>query len=206
MERSAGLYGLLFHPAIYRLFQAAVAGDIHDRFIAEYVRPHPGHKVFDLGCGTGEILAHLPEVDFLGFDISESYISAARARYGNRGRFVCGDVGLTTIDEEASTFDIALANGVVHHLDDPTAIKLFELAAKALKPGGRLITFDGCYTPEQNRRSRWVVSRDRGAHVREVEHYLKLASSVFPVVKPAIRHDLIRIPYTHLIMECQRGE
>jgi SAM-dependent methyltransferase len=203
MERTGGLYDLLYHPAIYRFFQGAVAGDVLDRYIAEYVRPVRGDKVFDLGCGTGEILDHLPPVDYLGFDISESYIKAAQSRFGDRGRFVHGDVGLTTIDEEAGTFDVALATGVVHHLDDPTAIKLFELAAKALKPGGRLITFDGCFTPDQTRRARWVVSRDRGAHVRPADHYLKLANSSFSVVKQFIRHDLLRIPYTHLIMECK---
>ena len=204
MERSRGLYSLLYHPAIYRFFQAAVAGNMRDRYIRQYTRPQPGNKVFDLGCGTGEILYHLHDVDYLGFDISEPYIQAAQSRFGHRGRFVCGDVGFTTIDDEAGTFDIALATGVVHHLDDATALKLFALAHKALKPGGRLVTYDGCYTADQSRSARWVVSRDRGAHVREVDHYLKLARSVFPQVDTFVRHDLLRIPYTHLIMECRR--
>jgi hypothetical protein len=31
-----------------------------------------------------------------------------------------------------------------------------------------------------------------------------IASRVFGKVKPSVRHDLLRIPYSHMILECVR--
>ena len=54
---------------------------------------------------------------------------------------------------------IVLAIGVVHHLDDAEAVKLFQLAHAALKSGGRLVTMDGCYVPKQSRVARHLLAR-----------------------------------------------
>ena len=97
-----------------------------------------------------------------------------------------------------------LATGVVHHLDDERAIRLFELACHALKPDGRLITYDGSFVEGQTRLARFVVSRDRGRFVRTRHAYLALASEYFERVESAVRHDLLRIPYTHLILQCSK--
>jgi SAM-dependent methyltransferase len=147
MERRGSFYFLLALPAVYRLFRRIVLGDGGRIYMADYVKPVKGEKVFDIGCGPGDILEYLPPVDYVGFDINPKYIEAAQHRFGGRGRFFCGDVGLSSLDEGAGTFDLALVTGVVHHLDDDHAGRLFELAHRALKPGGRLITFDGCLVP-----------------------------------------------------------
>jgi cyclopropane fatty-acyl-phospholipid synthase-like methyltransferase len=172
------------------------------RYVAEYVQPKPGNKVLDIGCGPGDILPFLPGVDYMGLDISSEYIEAAKKRFGSAGRFYCVDVGMTDLKGEQGRFDLVLATGVLHHLDDERAGQLFELARSALRSGGRLITYDGCYVPEQSRLARWMLSRDRGKYVRSREEYLRLASRSFARVESHVRHDLLRIPYTHLIMYC----
>ncbi|HYY30194.1 MAG TPA: class I SAM-dependent methyltransferase [Chthoniobacterales bacterium] len=202
MKPPNGLYSLLTLPTFYRLFDSFVRGDSWRVYISEYVRPVPGEKVLDIGCGPGDILENLPDVDYLGFDINPKYVEAAQKRYGIRGRFFCGDVGLTAIDQEAGSFDLVLATGVLHHLDDDRAVSLFKLARRALKPGGRLVTYDGCFVAGQPRLARFVVSRDRGQYVRKSAEYVKLAVQVFPQVKPFVRHDLLRIPYSHVILQC----
>lgn len=189
-------------PAAYRAFQNLVGGNHHQRHLAEHAKPVTGEKVLDIGCGPGDILAFLRDVDYTGFDISPEYIAAAKKRFGQRGRFWCGDVGLAALEQERGTFDLVLATGVLHHLDDERAAKLFELARLALRPGGRLVTFDGCYVTGQSGIVRWLLSRDRGKFVRRREEYLRLASVCFPTVEARVRHDLLRIPYTHLIMRC----
>ena len=95
-----------------------------------------------------------------------------------------------------------LATGVLHHLDDDRAVSLFNLARRALKPGGRLVTYDGCFVAGQPKLARFVVSRDRGQYVRESAEYAKLAAQVFTQVRSFVRHDLLRIPYTHVILQC----
>jgi SAM-dependent methyltransferase len=194
---------LLSVPAAYRLFRRLVGGgDVWRTYLNEYVRPVPDEKVLDIGCGPADVLNHLAGVEYLGFDISPDYIDAAKKRFGSKGRFFCGDVGLAAIEQERASFSLVLATGVLHHLDDDTAAKLFDLARSALKPGGRLITFDGCYAPAQSGITRWILDHDRGKFVRTHSQYERLATVCFSKVESALRHDLLRIPYTHLIMRC----
>jgi SAM-dependent methyltransferase len=171
-------------------------------YLAGYVKPAPGDKILDIGCGPADVLNYLPAVNYTGLDISPEYIRSANQRYGARGRFCCGDVGLAAIEGEHGTFDLVLVTGVIHHLDDAQAARLFDLARLALRPTGRLVTFDGCYAPQQSPIARWLLARDRGKFVRTREEYLRLASARFSKVEPHLRHDLLRLPYTHLIMRC----
>ena len=171
-------------------------------YLAEYVKPAPGDKILDIGCGPADVLNYLPGVNYTGLDISPEYINSAKKRFGARGRFCCGDMGLAAIEGEQGTFDLVLATGVIHHLDDAQAAKLFDLARLALRPTGRLVTFDGCQVPQQSRIARWLLAKDRGKFVRPREEYMRLALARFSKVEPHLRHDLLRVPYTHLIMRC----
>jgi cyclopropane fatty-acyl-phospholipid synthase-like methyltransferase len=190
-------------PAGYRFFNWMVGWESACKtYLVEYVKPTPGDKILDIGCGPADVLNFLPAVNYTGLDISPEYISSAKKRFGSRGRFFCGDVGLAAIAGEQGTFNLVLAIGVVHHLDDAQAARLFDLARTALCPTGRLVTYDGCYIPRQSRIARWLLSKDRGKFVRTCEEYLRLASARFPKVESQLRHDLLRIPYTHLIMRC----
>ena|SRR5579859_4689413 len=189
-------------PAAYRLFTWLVGGKARQTYIDQYVKPMPGEKVLDIGCGPADVLQYLPEVEYTGLDISPEYIQAAKKRFGERGRFLCGDVGVVTIEREHGTFSLVLATGVLHHLDDERAAKLFALAGLALAPTGRLVTYDGCFVPEQSRIARWLLRHDRGKFIRRPEDYQQLARKRFSRVEPDLRHDLLRVPYTHILMRC----
>ena len=52
--------------------------------------------------------------------------------------------------------------------------------------------------------ARWFLARDRGKNVRTEAEYLRLARQSYADVTPSLRHDLFRIPYTILILECRR--
>jgi cyclopropane fatty-acyl-phospholipid synthase-like methyltransferase len=170
-----------------------------------YLRVRPGERILDIGCGPADILTYLPQVEYVGFDISPKYIEAARQRFSQRGEFHCQEVNATSLSQ-FQAFDVVNACGIVHHLDDAAAVHLFEIARAALKPTGRLVTFDGCYVPGQSRMARYLLSRDRGEYVRTEEQYVSLARQVFPRVSVHLRHDLLRIPYTHIILECSAAE
>src|SRR5258705_11997180 len=149
-------------PAAYQAFQNMLGKNYHARLLAEHANSTPGEKVLDIGCGPGHILASLAGANYTGFDISPEYIEAAQKRFGQRGRFWCSDVGLAAIEQERGTFDLVLAIGVLHHLDDERAAKLFELARLALRQDGRLVTCDGCFVPEQSGNERGALEQDRG--------------------------------------------
>ena len=52
--------------------------------------------------------------------------------------------------------------------------------------------------------ARRFLRMDRGEYVRELDEYLRLARQMFGEVLTEVRHDFLRIPYTHLIMDCQK--
>lgn len=202
MLKTLDARNLLGVAAVYSAFRKAA---VHRRnpatMVERYYRPQRGDRVLDIGCGPADMLAYLPDVQYVGFDMSAKYIRAAQRRFGDRGQFFCQQVNATALDQFAA-FDLVIAHGVVHHLDDGEARKLFEVARAALKPEGRLVTVDGCFVPDQTRAARCLLKLDRGQFVREQQEYVALASQVFARVEADVRHDLLRIPYTLLIMEC----
>jgi len=202
MERKTGAYALLQSASIYQWFQASVYSSRARDCVVNQINAQPGDRVFDIGCGPGYILDMLPPVDYLGIDYSPDYIESARANYGTRGRFICAGVDDAHLGDEAGTFDVVVAKGVVHHLDDGLAASLFKLARRALKPGGHLTTLDPCFIEGQSWLARQVVSRDRGQFVRTVEAYRDLAANGFEKIETTVEHKLLRIPYTLLFMTC----
>ncbi len=196
------LRSILSIPAMYILFGWLIGSNSgRAAFVREYIRPKLGESILDIGCGPGDIVSHLPlGVEYVGFDASQPYIDAAKKRFGGRATFICERVNTAALEQR---FDVVLALGILHHLNDAEALQLFRLAQSALKPEGRLITLDGVYTNDQSRLVRWIISKDRGQYVRDQEGYHSLANQVFKNTKVMIRHDLLRIPYTHIIMECQ---
>jgi SAM-dependent methyltransferase len=192
-------------PWAYQLFFNVIGAPERSRILVrEYIRPQPGDRILEIGCGPGTIVPFLPESEYLGFDASPEYIELAQKRFP-RARFVCERVSQYTLPH-GEYFDIVLALGIVHHLDDSEALQLFRIAHGALKQGGKLVTLDGVWTNDQSRPARYLLARDRGQFVRSREKYVNLASQVFSNTKASIRHDLLRIPYTHIILECIRGQ
>lgn len=204
-ERDRGLRSVLALPSAFGLLRRVVWSDgSNRRFVTRYIRPRDGDRVLDVGCGPGHILAYLPRVVYRGIDMSEPYIRAAQHHWRERGTFVCARVGADTLCDHG-TYDIVLAIDVLHHLADEEAVHLLRLAHTALRPGGRLITKDGCYVEGQSIVARYLLSKDRGRYVRTEAQYRALVAQVFSRMTGELRHDLLRIPYTHLVLECTKG-
>lgn len=155
----------------------------------------------DIGCGTGDMLNYLHGVEYVGFDNNQKYIKAAQKKYARRGTFVYESISENALEGHAG-FDIVIAKGVMHHLNNDLVIKMLKLAKNKLRENGRLITIDGCFIPSQNWAARLLLSFDRGKYVRSEDGYLNLVSSVFPIFRHTIRQNQLRLPYTHIVIEC----
>ncbi len=203
-DRSSGLRAVLSHPRVYRLFKSVIGSGKRDEWLVQtQVRARPGDRVLDIACGPANLLDLLPEIEYTGFDWSERYIEEARRRYGHRGAFQVASVGQPPAFP-ADSFDIVIAKGILHHLNDEEAALMLAYARDVLRPGGRLVTFDGCFVDGQPRIARFLLSRDRGAFVRSQAEYEALASKVFPRVRSEQKHDLLRVPYSHIVLQCSR--
>jgi SAM-dependent methyltransferase len=128
------------------------------------LRPAPGERVLDVGCGCGGTTAELaaavgPTGAAVGLDLSEAMVAAARRRFPGLGpaagaleppgpgwtrstaasvpglRFLVGDI--ETVDEvPGEPFDAVFSRMTVMLLADPVAG--LTAVNRSLRPGGRL--------------------------------------------------------------------
>jgi cyclopropane fatty-acyl-phospholipid synthase-like methyltransferase len=146
---------------------------------------------------------YLKDVNYTGLDLEENFIKEARAKYGARATFIHARVQ-DLAEKLHSQFDLAIAIGVLHHLDDGEAKELFRAVGELLKAGGRLIVSDPVFRPRQNPLARLVMAFDRGKSIRSKEGYAALAGTELKRIQTEVRSDFLRIPYDHCISIYQK--
>ena len=102
----------------------------------------PGAVVGDLGCGTGTVSEWLSLFceRVIAVDASREMLQAARENLGGRKHVQLRQGSLEKLPIENGELDIALMMLVLHHLPEPK--RVLAEAARALKPGGRLLVLD----------------------------------------------------------------
>ena len=202
-QRDSGLHAVLSLSWAYNAYQHAVGAERCRRRIAEeIIRPTPGQRILDIGCGTGEILRYLPQVEYLGIDLSPYYIRSAQDRFGDRGDFFVGKADDLQLPPDRK-FELAMAIGLLHHIEDTEVERFFDAVRGPLAPGGRLVTVDPTFIDGQHPLARFLIKRDRGLNVRTIDEILWLAGRHFDSPKASVRTDLLRIPYTHVVLDCR---
>ena len=165
--------------------------------VEEYLKPVETSRVLDVGCGNADMARLLPPgVTYVGLDNNSGYIAKAKAS------------GINVIEAHVNElpslgyepFDIAVAVGVLHHLDDSTVSTLMSDVAGVLGPGGIFVTVDPVLHEGQSTISRGIMALDRGRFIRRGEAYSRLMSAVFPSFNVKMRFDLNPFPYAHCIM------
>jgi SAM-dependent methyltransferase len=187
---TSGLRSILSSPLVYQILQSVFGGK-HERqkFVDRYVRPKPGDRIVDVGCGPGELLHFLSDVHYVGYDINPRYIAWAKRRHGSRGQFISSQ--FTEMESRKhGPFDIAIVVAVLHHLDDLEASKLFYLLRRCVRADGRIVTLDGVFVENQNPVARALIKWDRGQNVRTAERYKALAA---PISNPCAARSSIRL-------------
>ena len=101
-----------------------------------------GAAVADLGCGTGQVAAALaPFVGtVIGVDASGPMLKAARRRLRGAANVELRDGALERLPIDDGVLDAATMILVLHHVPEPA--RAVAEAARALKPGGRLVLVD----------------------------------------------------------------
>ena len=196
-----GVRSILSLAPVYDLFQHLVgAVAFRKRLVAEHLGTQAQQRVLDIGCGTGALLPYFPpDTAYVGFDVSEPYIAAARARFGSRATFLWAPVDAVDLSAQPP-FDLVIAVGVLHHLGDAEVRAAFALGARALRDDGRMVTVDPCWTEPQHPVARMLISRDRGQNVRSASDYARLTEGTFAEAVVIERTDLLRIPYSHAVL------
>jgi SAM-dependent methyltransferase len=164
----------LEHPAVYSAWQAPFAAQ---KFapVERWLLHHKIRRVLDVGCGAGTNARHFAHVDYVGIDVNERYLHAARTRFG--GQFVQAD--LTSADlSSLGTFDMILANSFLHHVTDPDVERILAQLSRLLSPDGTVHILD-LVLPSRKSLA-WIMARlDRGKHARLIDRWRELFGAAF---------------------------
>ena len=102
----------------------------------------PAATVGDLGCGSGQTSAAV--APFVGrviaIDESSAMLAAARKRIGHHENVELRSGRLEDLPVDDGALDVAVLSLVLHFVVDPAAV--LSEAARALRPGGRLLVVD----------------------------------------------------------------
>lgn len=210
MQDDNGIMRIFSFPWAYNFFQDIVGATKARRWVSErFWQARPGQKIVDIGCGPGSIVRLLPEgVKYVGFDISEEYVSSARKRFeSDPSKIFLVGVAEDYVDHlpvQMQGADLVIINGLLHHLDDNEALTALKLARASLAPEGKLVCLEACFLVSQAPMARWVLKKDRGKNVRTEPEWKKLIAKVFEKSESYILTGLLRIPYTLIVIEAKR--
>lgn len=129
-------------------------------------RVSAGARVCDLGSGTGNLGARLPEWrELVCVDVSAAMTEIAREKLASRGsvEFVSADL-LEYFDSPPEPFDAVVSTYAIHHLTDDEKDALFERIAACLTPSGRVAFGD-------------LMFPDAGTRAALLKHYKRSGQS-----------------------------
>jgi SAM-dependent methyltransferase len=161
---------ILAIPWVYDHVRPLVVGGLDLPELGRFCGIRKTDRVFDLGCGTAQLLDHFTCEQYLGVDLDAAALEKASRKSSGRVRFMQGDAWDAAYRELRPT--VALMIGVVHHISDADFGSLVDrlLAADSLE---RIVTIEVTYF--RRRLLNNLLSRlDRGRHVREVGRYEEL--------------------------------
>jgi trans-aconitate methyltransferase len=124
----------------------------------------PCHRAMDFGCGTGSstpfLKKYFPAAHLVGVDNSDQSVRIATAEHGSNAIFH----NVTSPEMcSASDFDLAITNGVFHHIPSADRQRWLEWIRQRLRPGALFAFFEN---NPWNPGTRYVMNRcefDRGA-------------------------------------------
>ena len=120
----------------------------------------------------------------------------AQSRYGSRGEFFCGDASSARVRELAQDADAFLSLGVLHHLTDQQIDEILGLARACLRPSGRFIFYEPCFSANDDCVGRMFMRLDRGRNIKTDQAWRALLSEYFATVEEHIRRPVYLFRYT----------
>ncbi len=194
---------LLSQPAVYRTFKKLVLPKgAHQRIVDSMFKVNDGASVLDLGCGFGDFTQFFAgRCKYVGIDHNSEYIETARKMNQElEATFICADVTDSVVSDNGP-YDLVFLSGVLHHLDNGQVAELAQNVAPLLTEAGRFVALEPVFDPDQGLTARLIIASDRGRFVRDAAGYASLLERALPEIRTEVLTGLLRMPYTHLLIE-----
>lgn len=154
----------------YRYRESTLDFRVEAKLIGELLRPFPGCRVLEVGCGGGALMRSLSAMGcrVVGVDISEEAVRLAE-RAGGGCRALKADAARLPFEDRS--FDRVVAHHLIEHLVEPE--KALQEWARVLVEGGLLVL---C-TPNRRYPSPRIFDDPSHVHIYEREELSRLVES-----------------------------
>ena len=139
-----------FLTPFYDFIQKYIVRDVrYKSLLIEKANIQPGHRVLDLGCGTGTLAIMAKQAqssaEVTGLDADPDMLKVARYKSGELKAHVKFDVGFTDkLPYPDASIDRVMSSIMIHHLKTPEKEATAREVFRVLKPGGELHIIDFC--------------------------------------------------------------
>ena len=201
-QKNSIFYNFLSSTYIYICLQKLMSATyVRKNFVKNHIKK--GHNVINVGSGPASILSDLPEINYYGYDINNSYIKYAKKKYQNKiYRFFCKKFNKGEISN-CPKFDCVLLLGLLHHLNDKEFITTIRLIKSSLKINGKILILDNVIIKNQNFLSKFLINNDKGDNIRSLDQFKLILNKYFTKIKFQIIKQKF-IPYTWLKIICYK--
>jgi len=155
-------------PRLWLIFQRLI-GSLKDKQAIALSRYTGQQSILEIGCSVGSIadaFRSLPNISYTGIDIDGNAIAAAQRRFfGTTFRFL--EESVKKHAQNGSRYDYILVAGMLHHIDDATAIDiLYETYLLSVEDGTVLIYDPDTPTSSDPTYMHWFYKLEQGKFLR----------------------------------------
>lgn len=130
-----------------RVLRATLKEEKFKALLVEQARVLPGHRVLDVGCGTGTLTILLkkaaPQATVVGLDGDPEVLALAREKAAREGVEIEFQEALAwDAPFESASFDRVVSSLVFHHLTNENKRRTLRRIREWLRPGGELHVAD----------------------------------------------------------------
>ena len=153
---------------LYDPFVKLLGGDRARRALLDQAAIRAGHRVLDIGCGTGTLVMLIkplhPDVDVVGLDPDPKALARARRKAERAAVSIQFDQGFAdALPYPEASFDRVFSSFMFLHLQEDEKAKTLREVRRVVTPGGsfHLLDFGGPQSSTGGSFARWLHSSHR---------------------------------------------
>ena len=170
-------------PRLWLLFQRLIGGSKDKQALALSALSMIGGQkkhILEIGCSVGNIadaFRSLPHIRYTGIDIDQSVIEVAQSRFaGTEFQFLHESMEEHILKK--MRYDYILVAGMLHHVDDKTALEILKQTMPLSKPETIILVYDPATLDKTDPfYMHWFYKLEQGQFMRDEKSTEKLITA-----------------------------